>query len=446
MSAKDQILAKPIKKAKPIALPVPQQQVEAPAGQTIDKPKVENTHLSDEARNVEKIQGAMSDIGVKSPTYDPNVVKIDRPTSEESFKKNTNLYHEWLENGGLTEEERKKRDKSRAIRSILAAVGDGISAIVNLHGTTKYAPNMQLTSSLKSLQDRWDKEDKEGKEEAQKRLSLYQQMQAAKRAEDEIKYRRDREKIADERYKEEKEYRAKKDAEAAAAAERAQQWAREKFNIEQQGIRDRHEATLKNQRAIAQMANDREIATAQANAAKGVRGKKLGFSDGDKNEVSIYENVWKPSMQQVYDAMIEDGVDKMGDGLYKTAFIVADTPSKIESLVKQHWAKSPKARSIMYALSKIDPATMTSEVEDGIADYTPSGGGNGQIVDYVPKKEANPATNIVDYVPPSRRGGVSNIQSDSTTPIRPVRFSPQGQRNTRREALSDRTILGKKIE
>ncbi|MBO7314459.1 MAG: hypothetical protein J6U49_02215 [Alistipes sp.] len=335
MSAKDQILTKPIKKAKPIALPVPQQQVEA-------------------------------------PTYDPNVVKVDRPSQEETSVRNANLYHEWLENqDGLTDEERNKRDKSRAIRSILAAVGDGVSAIANLHGTTKYAPNMQMTSSLHSLQDRWDKEDKEGKEDARNKLSLYQQMQAAKRAEDEIKHRRDREKIADERYEEEKKYRAKKDAEAAAAQERAAEWAKEKLNIELEATNKRHEATLKNQRDIAQMANDRAIATAQANAAKGVRGKKLGFSDGDNNEVSIYENVWKPSMQQVYNAMIEDGVDKMGDGLDKAAFMVADTPSKIESLVKQYWTKSPKARAIMYSLSKIDPAAMTSEVEEEVEVWTP---------------------------------------------------------------------------
>lgn len=437
MSAKDQILAKPIKKAKPVALPtpLPKPQVESPVGQTIDNPNVENTHLSDEARNVEKNQGAMSDVGVQSPTYDPNVVKVDRPTSEESFMKNASLYHEWLENGGLTEEERKKRDKSRAIRSILAAVGDGVSAIANLHGTTKYAPNMQLTSSLKSLQDRWDKEDKEGKEEAQKRLSLYQQMEAAKRAEDAMRYRKERDKVADERYAAEVEYRKQKDKEdraarAEAARVQAEQWQKT-FDQKKKEHEDK-------------MVHALAIKTAQANSAKGVRGDRLGFSDGNKNKVSIYENVWKPSMQQVYNAIIEDGayemtLDEKIDGV---------KPTNIESIVKQNWTKSPKARAIMYALSKIDPATMTSEVEDGIVDYTPSGGGNGQTVDYVPKKEAKPATNIVDYVPPRAGGGgkVSNIQSDTTTPITPVRFSPQGQKNVRANNLSGKTILGKKIE
>lgn len=251
-------MTKPIKKAKPIALPVPQQQVEA-------------------------------------PTYDPNVVKADRPSQEETSVRNANLYHEWLENqDGLTDEERNKRDKSRAIRSILAAVGDGVSAIANLHGTTKYAPNMQMTSSLHSLQDRWDKEDKEGKEDARNKLSLYQQMQAAKRAEDEIKHRRDREKIADERYEEEKKYRAKKDAEAKAAQERADQWAKEKFNIELEADKARHEATLKNQRVIAGM---RQQEATDKNS--------IPIFLSETEEVRIPKSIWnnKDRIAEVYEAL-----------------------------------------------------------------------------------------------------------------------------------------------
>lgn len=300
MSAKDQILAKPIKKAKPIAspTPLPKQQEEAPVGQAIDKPKVDNTHLSDEARNVEKIQGAMSDVGVKSPTYDPNVVKVDRPTSEETFAKNANLYHKWLENGGLTEEERKKRDKSRAIRSILAAVGDGVSAIVNLHGTTKYAPNMQLTSSLKSLQDRWDKEDKEGKEAAQKKLSLYQQMQAAKRAEDEIKHRRDREALADERYDKEFAYRKQKDREDREVRAEAARLAAEQWQKTFDQNKKVHEDNLAERKRNNNMVNARVIATAEDK-------NTIPVFLSDTEEVRIPKHIWnnKDRIAEVYEAL-----------------------------------------------------------------------------------------------------------------------------------------------
>ena len=65
-------------------------------------------------------------------------------------------------------------------------------------------------------------------------------------------------------------------------------------------------------------------------------------------------------MQQVYKAIIEDGAYEMT----LDEKINGVKPTNIESIVKQNWTKSPKARAIMYALSKIDPATMTSEVED----------------------------------------------------------------------------------
>ena len=48
-----------------------------------------------------------------------------------------------------------------------------------------------------------------------------------------------------------------------------------------------------------------------------------------------------------------------------------DTPQKKEDYVKQNWHKSPKASAIMLSLSKLDPATMTSELNDEVVDYVP---------------------------------------------------------------------------
>ena len=66
-----------------------------------------------------------------------------------------------------------------------------------------------------------------------------------------------------------------------------------------------------------------------------------------------------------------------------------DTPQKKEDYVKQNWHKSAKASQIMLTLSGIDPATMTSEVssdEDDVVDYDPNGGGDDEVIDYVPGK------------------------------------------------------------
>lgn len=106
--------------------------------------------------------------------------------------------------------------------------------------------------------------------------------------------------------------------------------------------------------------------TNEATRARGVRGKQLGFADGKGNQVSIYENVWKGSMQQVYDAMLSDLVpaNEAERKRWVRQMNKLDTPQKKEDYVKQNWHRSPKASQIMLTLSGIDPATMTSELND----------------------------------------------------------------------------------
>lgn len=326
------------------------------------------------------IDASMESVADKS-ILPAKVAQVGQLSPEEIQQRKVATFRKWEdEQFGLTEEERKKQEKARNIQAILATVGDGVSALANLHYTSKYAPNVKQSSALKDLQARWDKEDKERKGEAREAMSLYQQMEAVQRAEDAMRYRKERDKVADERHAAEVEYRKQKDKEdraarAEAARVQAEQWQK---TFDQK--KTEHEDNLTERKRNNNMRNAQAIATAQANFAKGVRGDRLGFSDGNKNEVSIYENVWKPSMQQVYKAIIEDGAYEMT----LDEKINGVKPTNIESIVKQNWTKSPKARAIMYALSKSDPATMTSEVEDGIVDYTrdwsvymDNGGGNG---------------------------------------------------------------------
>lgn len=100
---------------------------------------------------------------------------------------------------------------------------------------------------------------------------------------------------------------------------------------------------------------------ARATAARGVRGKQLGFADGNGNQVSIYENVWKGSMQGIYDTLVANGIkpEKWEDEM---------SASDKEDFVKQNWYKSDKARAQMLVLSKLDHVTMTSELNDGVED------------------------------------------------------------------------------
>ena len=41
----------------------------------------------------------------------------------------------------------------------------------------------------------------------------------------------------------------------------------------------------------------------------------------------------------------------------------------------------------MLTLSSIDPANMTSEVNDDVEDYVPNNGGDDDMIDYVPGKK-----------------------------------------------------------
>lgn len=363
MSAKDNILTPPKPKQvqevkKPVATSQANQAEVVPAEPIVKKesPNVTPTQLS----KALDIDASMERVPDKS-SLPADVAQAGKLSDEEIRRRKVTEYRKKVdEMSGLTEEERKKQEKARNIQAILATVGDGVSALANLHYTSKYAPNVKQSSALKGLQERWDKEDKERKGEAREAMSLYQQMEAVQRAEDAMRYRKERDKVADERHAAEVEYRKQKDKEDREARAEAARVEGERWKMKLDQDKKIHEDNLAERKRKNDMDNARAITTAQANSAKGVRGDRLGFSDGNENEVSIYENVWKPSMQQVYKAIIEDGAYEMT----LDEKINGVKPTNIESIVKQNWTKSPKARAIMYALSKIDPATMTSEVED----------------------------------------------------------------------------------
>ena len=278
-----------------------------------------------------------------------------------------------------TQEELEKEKRKQKREQIFAAIGDGISALANLYFTTQGAPSMYTGKNTASerTQIRYDRLKKERqanntayfngmmramqaderKAEAerawQRQLGLDQE--ARDKYNEGIQHRNEREQVADDRYAEEQEYRKGRDKKAD------EKWQKE-FD----------ESKRKSDRAYnlnVQTHNDnKEIAKQRiaATGARAVRGKQLGFSDGQGNQVSIYENVWKGSMQQVYDVMLSDLApqDEKEKARWMRQMKKHDTAQKKEDFVKQNWHKSPKASAIMLSLSKLDPATMTSEVND----------------------------------------------------------------------------------
>lgn len=298
-----------------------------------------------------------------------------------------------------TAEELEKEKKKQRRNEIFAAIGDGVMALSNLFFTTQGAPNMYTGKNTMSERTkiRYDKlmKEREGKEK-----EYYEGLMRARIADEErddrerkwqrqlgldqknddrynegIQHRNEREKIADDRYDAEQEYKKGRDKEAD------KRWQTTFDENKRQADRSYNFQVKRHNDNVAV-----ERDKARATAARGVRGKQLGFSDGDGNQVAIYENVWKGSMQQVFDAMITDGVEKgdLSDTRYKNKINKMSARDK-DDFVKQNWHKSPKASAIMLSLSKLGPATMTSELNDEVVDYVP-GGGEDDVIDYTPGK------------------------------------------------------------
>ena len=303
-----------------------------------------------------------------------------------------------------TPEELEKEKKKQKRAQIFAAIGDGITALSNLYFASQYAPNMYdgkntlseraKVSYDKMVKDRDEKtaaytngliKARQADEAAanaerswQRQLGLDEE--ARQRYKESIQHRNERDRIADERYTQEQADKK------ARTEEENRRWQATFDENKRRADRSHNFQVTKHNDNVAVRREQ-----AAATRAKGVRGKQLGFADGNGNQVAIYENVWKGSMQQVYDAMLQDlaPTDENERKKWDRQMKKLDTPQKKEDYVKQNWHKSAKASQIMLTLSGIDPATMTSEVssdEDDVVDYDPNGGGDDDVIDYVPGK------------------------------------------------------------
>ena len=296
-----------------------------------------------------------------------------------------------------TAEELEKERKREKRAQIFAAIGDGITALSNLFFTTQYAPNMYDGKNTISTANKV-RYDKLVKDREEKNTAYYNALMRARQADEDaahrerswqrqlgldqeardrynegIQHRNERERIADERYTSEQEYRRGRDAEAD------RRW-QATFNEDKRRSDRSHNFQVRQHNDNVSVRREQ----ARATAARGVRGKQLGFADGNGNQVAIYENVWKGSMQQVYDVLYADMVDAYNKDKKNNPRVPRHkTQREKEDFVKQNWHKSPKASQIMLTLSGIDPATMTSELNDDVEEYTP-GGGDDEVIDYTP--------------------------------------------------------------
>lgn len=343
----------PAMPSKKVATSTPPPASPSPQEQVIETPK-ENSVLTPEQSAAERNKIATDTQAALTQNHPEEVKRLNYETM-------TKMLNEQGEQGRAKKAE--DEEKRRRRKQLFNAIGDGVAALSNLYFTTQGAPSVQYDprgSLTARSQARWDAIDANRKAEEEKAYVL--QQQAMDRALKEAKERRDeqrqaeRDRIADERYKEERARQDRQRAEDVAYREAQVQRDQERWKAQLAAQERNAQATQAGLNYRAKLSADTQAAKTEASTAKAKRGKPMQFSDG-KNTVSIYENVWEPSMQQVYDAMVADGVED------KTLKYGA-TAAQIENFVKQNWTKSAKAKDLMKILSKIDPAAEYSNVED----------------------------------------------------------------------------------
>lgn len=294
-------------------------------------------------------------------------------TPQQQEKKNLTYAEMFEKLNPKPDPKRLKEDAKRArTRNVITALGDGISTLANLYYTTKGAPNMldgKNTLSAKS-QARYDKLIQDYKDNLEKyRQGRLKAEQLDKewnyRAErdkvgdeqwnkshqlglDKFEYQKERDKVGDDRYTVEQEHRAEREAKAD------EQWNKS-FNLQKQ--------TQQDNKQFRQDQIDAQNKRTEAARAKGVRGKETVFSDGKGNNVIIYDNVWKGSKQSIINALSEDPQFHDNLLLRKINRGIA-TKDEVDNFINQNWSKSDKAKAIMLTLSQLDPATMTSEIDN----------------------------------------------------------------------------------
>lgn len=280
-------------------------------------------------------------------------------------------------------EQLKKNAKHARTRNIIAALGDGISAIANLHYTTKGAPNMydgKSTLTAKS-QARYDKLMQDYKDN----LDKYKQGQLkAEQLDKEWNHRTEREKVADEQWKQSFEHTKERAKVADDHWDKDYTYRENRDNQSQENWEKTYDLQKQTQQDNKQFRKDQIDAQnkrTEAARAKGVRGKETVFSDGKGNNVIIYDNVWKGSKQSIINALSEDPQFQDNLLLRKINRGIA-TKDEVDNFINQNWYKSDKAKAIMLTLSQLDPATMTSEIDNDSKELNWGSSNNNQDLDW----------------------------------------------------------------
>lgn len=303
--------------------------------------------------NVAKDTGTVANVsGDMGREPDP---KTDGET--EKLKSNTDVFWDAMLDNEYKEAEAKLKKRQKAA-AIISAIGDGLTAISNLYFATKGVHQADRGKSLsEGARVSYERLIKDFNEEKNNRINwlMKANVEDNRRAKEDREWKRLLRKDDQDRKDREEDIRHRDEREK----KEDERWNK-RFEEEKQRSKRSHELAVKRQEDNAKLQRKRLFGM----GTKGLLGKPIGFSYGDGNQVRIYENVWKGSMQGIYDTLVADGITpdaiKLAQGM---------SASDKDDFVKQNWYKSDKARAQMLALSKLDPATMLSEISEDNDDF-----------------------------------------------------------------------------
>lgn len=271
-------------------------------------------------------------------------------------------------------EQIKKQLKRQRTRNIISAIGDGVSALSNLHFTTKGAPNMydgKNTLTEKS-QARYDKLMKDYKDDLE---AWRQGRMKAEQLDKEWNHRAERERIVDDQWRQSFEH-------TKSQAQITNEFNQNKFDYEKTKNSEVHELNKeKHEEDKRQFDENMQLLWAKLNAEKDKNAADTAYktyimnggknSDKNKrtvlsaeggNDVSIHTGVWENAVPQLFNIMMEEGIDPYPNlsGAMKANALKEMTPEEIENFVKGQWQKSPRAVALIQHMSELDPYNMES--------------------------------------------------------------------------------------
>lgn len=293
------------------------------------------------------------------------------------------FFREKIAGKGLTPEQREKREMR------LAKIQDGISAIANLIAATQGAGNSYTGQNTRTENTRKKWEDFYKKRKQEERDVYVDQMRALK-LEEAI---RNRNKAIEEEEKptsrspisrESSNNTIQTESEAVKQDQNNSDEAPTTYQIQGESSTDKNGDIPKTVSANTQQtpsANGQKevknnilrgnkVANISSNKG-GSKNNRIGFVDDLGNEIAINKDVWRGSMQQIFNILIDEGIGKQSyqdQERYKQNANQMSQSQK-EDFVKQNWNKSNRAKSHMLNLAEKDPNKYKSKISDS-EDYS----------------------------------------------------------------------------